>query len=134
MTITGKHGKHKFLQLWEQGERIKVVSDFPDLIASHFIDELWPMAVIRFSISDHLPKLIRSDCASFDTSHYLHHRICIAFCCLLQQPTTMSDDQKCQCHGCQLNSSELRLCGAASCGNVWCLPCLKDLYGKFSLQ
>ena len=55
-------------------------------------------------------------------------------CCLLQQPTMMTDVQKCQCHGCQSNLSELRICAAPSCGNFCCLQCLKDLYSKVPLH
>ena len=54
-------------------------------------------------------------------------------CCLLQQPTTMTEIHKCQCCGCQSNSTDMRICMAPSFGNFHCLHYLKDLYSKFFL-
>ena len=52
-----------------------VVSRFSDLIASHVPDILWPMRVIRFLITDYLPKLIRSELASvfLHRPQFAHH-------------------------------------------------------------
>ena len=55
------------------------------------------------------------------------------FCCLLQQPTMMTEIHKCQCCGYQSNSTDVKICMAPNCGNFHYLQCLKDLYSKFSL-
>ena len=45
----------------------------------------------------------------------------------------MTEIHKCQCHGCQSNSTDLKICIPPNRGNFHCLQCMKDFYSKFSL-
>ena len=85
-----------------------LMGSFPDLIASHFADVLWPNESHQiFNITDYLQNLPKISQKSVLFAPQLvllcvtcAFVLCVTICCLLQPPTTMTEVQKCQCHGC----------------------------------